>query len=197
MRMKYYLRGMGIGIMGSVLIFMVALIFYKPNLSDNEVIKRAEELGMVMADDQGTISEAQEEKTADDEVVYFGDDATDDNANLDPEVGTATSSTSTEPATSATKPEITVPIEEDETDSETTVSSNASTTVAGSVSIVGGDSSESVSRKLYNANLVENADDFNTYLVTHGYDRTLQNGDFDIPEGASYEDISRIITRKE
>ena len=191
MRMKYYLRGMGIGIMGTVIIFMIALIFYKPNLSDAEVMKRAGELGMVMGEGSGTVADAQSGDNADEgEVINFGDDDGDGVADsaADSTVGTATSSTSTEKPSSATTTD-----PSPSSNADTGDSASATTTL----NIAGGDSSETVSQKLYNADLVKNEDEFNSYLVEHGYDRTLQNGEFSIPDGASYEDISQIITHKD
>lgn len=211
MRMKYYLRGMGIGIMGTVLIFMVALIFYKPNLSDADVIKRAEALGMVMVGDEGTISEAQDSASESDDVLHFGDEeqAQDTSSNVDP-VANNDSATSSDTPAMTEKPQYTVPLSEDTEDSSADASddgtgtgsaasagnSSATTSKAGKITIAGGDSSETISRKLASADLIDDADEFNSYLVQHGYDRTLQNGEFSIPEGSSYEDISRIITHK-
>lgn len=48
MRFKYYLRGLGIGIFGSTILFIIFSGFHKPTISDEEVKKRASELGMVM-----------------------------------------------------------------------------------------------------------------------------------------------------
>ena len=214
MRMKYYLRGMGIGIMGTVIIFMIALIFYKPNLSDAEVMKRAGELGMVMGEGSGTVADAQNGDNADEgEVINFGDDDSDGVADsaVDSTVGTATSSTSTDKPSSATTTDPSPSSNADTGDSASagstgsdaaTTGGNGSTgtstsTKTTTLNIAGGDSSETVSQKLYNADLVRDADEFNSYLVEHGYDRTLQNGEFSIPDGASYEDISQIITHKD
>ena len=46
MRFKYYLRGAGIGVILTTLIFTIAFAVYKPTLSDEEIMKKAEELGM-------------------------------------------------------------------------------------------------------------------------------------------------------
>ncbi|WP_458457826.1 hypothetical protein [Pseudobutyrivibrio sp.] len=56
MRLKYYLRGIGIGIIFSTLFLTICLYFGKDSLaketiSDAEIIKRATELGMVMTDE--------------------------------------------------------------------------------------------------------------------------------------------------
>lgn len=51
MKLKYYLRGLGIGIIVTTLVLMVAFSGKKEKLSDQEIMQRAEQLGMVMADD--------------------------------------------------------------------------------------------------------------------------------------------------
>lgn len=64
MRFKYYLRGLGIGIFGSTLLFIIFSGFHKPTISDEEVKKRASELGMVMESTElfeGTDSESNTE----------------------------------------------------------------------------------------------------------------------------------------
>lgn len=52
MKLKYYLRGIGIGIIFSIIVFSVALTSNKTyDISDEEVMKRARELGMVYSSD--------------------------------------------------------------------------------------------------------------------------------------------------
>ena len=46
MRFKYYLRGAGIGVILTTLIFTIAFAVYKPTLSDDEIMQKAEALGM-------------------------------------------------------------------------------------------------------------------------------------------------------
>ena len=51
MKFKYYLRGAGVGILVTTLIFVIALALHSPDISDDEIISRAKQLGMVMAED--------------------------------------------------------------------------------------------------------------------------------------------------
>ena len=50
MKFKYYLRGLGIGILISTIILSISFAMKKNDLSDDEIIARAKELGMVMED---------------------------------------------------------------------------------------------------------------------------------------------------
>ncbi len=52
MKLKYYLRGAGIGVIIATLVFSIAYAFYKPTMSDEEIIKEATKLGMVSQTDE-------------------------------------------------------------------------------------------------------------------------------------------------
>ena len=51
MKLKYYLRGLGIGIILTTIILTISYSGRKTELTDEEIIKRAEVLGMVMKED--------------------------------------------------------------------------------------------------------------------------------------------------
>jgi hypothetical protein len=63
MRLKYYLRGLGIGIILTTLILTISRVNHK--MSDQEIINKAMELGMVMKEDpKGNLDEVlEQEKT--------------------------------------------------------------------------------------------------------------------------------------
>ena len=61
MKLKYYLRGLGIGIFATVIILTIASLGKKKDLTDEEIIARAKELGMVMEDRSGSIMDHLEE----------------------------------------------------------------------------------------------------------------------------------------
>ena len=56
-----------------------------------------------------------------------------------------------------------------------------------------GNGSEIVSRRLYEAGLVESAVEYNQFLVKNGYDRRLSVGNHEIPSGATHEEMARIL----
>ncbi len=64
------------------------------------------------------------------------------------------------------------------------------------LTIVRGDSSVSVSRRLYEAGLVESAVEFDKYLCKEGYDKYICVGTFEIAPDSDYETIAKIITKK-
>ena len=64
MKLKYYLRGLGIGILITTIIFMIFIRVDKNHImTDKEIMARAEELGMVMQeeDDSKTLEQLKEE----------------------------------------------------------------------------------------------------------------------------------------
>ncbi len=81
---------------------------------------------------------------------------------------------------------------EDEDDNKAIVSSAVKT-----ITVVSGDGSYSVAKKLENAGIITSASNYDAYLCEHGYDKKLQTGTFSIPADASDEQIARIVTRTE
>ena len=71
-----------------------------------------------------------------------------------------------------------------------------SSTAALSVTIVKGESSTAVAKKLQAAGIVADAMQFDQYLCLNGYDRHLVTGAHTIPAGASPRDIAEIITSR-
>lgn len=64
-----------------------------------------------------------------------------------------------------------------------------------SIKIVKGDNSVSVSRRMYEAGLVESAVEFDKYLCKNKYDKKISVGTFDIKFGLTFEQMAKIITR--
>ncbi|MBR1876017.1 MAG: hypothetical protein IJ805_02795 [Lachnospiraceae bacterium] len=71
-----------------------------------------------------------------------------------------------------------------------------SASAALSVTIVKGESSTAVAKKLQAAGIVADAMQFDQYLCLNGYDRHLVTGAHTIPAGASPRDIAEIITSR-
>lgn len=64
MKLKYYLRGLGIGIIVTTIILMICFSRQKSSVSDEEIMKRAAELGMIMPEEVGlTVENSEIEST--------------------------------------------------------------------------------------------------------------------------------------
>ena len=184
MKLKYYLRGLGIGILVTTVILSLAGVGRK-NMTDEEVVKRAKELGMV----ESTLLSDLPDQTKTDEVR-----PTEPEISLQPETS--------EPEESASTPETPVaPEETPEAPEETPVSpedGNPDIPAGETVTLVigRGESSTTVSKNLKRAGIVEDAAAFDRFLCNNGYDKKIITGTYEIPYGASEEEIAKIITRK-
>ena len=62
------------------------------------------------------------------------------------------------------------------------------------IKVISGDSSVSVSRRLFEAGLVESAVEFDKFLCENGYDKLIRVGTFTISEGSDFETIAHSLT---
>ena len=184
MKLKYYLRGLGIGILVTTVILSLAGVGRK-NMTDEEVVKRAKELGMV----ESTLLSDLSDQTKTDEVR-----PTEPEISLQPETSEPEESTST-PETPEAPEETPVAPEETPVSPE---DGNPDIPAGETVTLVigRGESSTTVSKNLKKAGIVEDAAAFDRFLCNNGYDKKIITGTYEIPYGASEEEIAKIITRK-
>ena len=191
MKLKYYLRGLGIGILVTAVIMGVTQGSRKETLSDREIRERAAALGMVepgnsLADLEAAETPAATEipEAAETPAATEIPEAAETPAATETPEAAETPAATEAPAATET-PEVTArptqkPAEEEEGSSYTFV-------------IQAGDSSYQVAYRLQQAGLVADARDFDNYLCSKGYDRKLKTGSYEIPETATEEEISEIL----
>ena len=237
MKLKYYLRGLGIGIVVTAIIMSIT---NKPEeMTDAQIKMRALELGMVeesvLADlqakeestDVETVEdilnqhaaekENQEEIPADAEVdnedtpvIESEEVATEEVAVTDSEE-VVSEETMVEENEEVTEDIVVTETEEDPVVEDVTVeNTNESIEEADDskqetdiedevvetytiIKVEKGNGSEIVSRRLYEAGLVESAVEYNQFLVKNGYDRRLSVWNHEIPSGATHEEMARIL----
>lgn len=73
----------------------------------------------------------------------------------------------------------------------------ANSATSKTITVNSGDGSHTVARKLVDAGVVTSAEDFDSFMCEHGYDKRLRTGTFLIPADASDEQIARIVTGAE
>ena len=66
MKLKYYLRGIGVGFIISAIMFMIAFPFYKPSLSQKDLEKIAEEKGYTLVEKESSTLKNDKKKKLDD-----------------------------------------------------------------------------------------------------------------------------------
>ncbi len=273
MKLKYYLRGMGVGVLLTAIIMGVALGGSGSKMSDAEVIKRARQLGMVEAestlsdyseatkesevteendesasgqkvDKEGTEvseevnqgeSEAGESVSSMDETAKESDEVGENSESVEaePDIALSSSASAETASTETVSAEVNNEASEETADvvntqtetnddqasqdntsvnneaaeessvvsnsSENTnaVSESAQPTDVNYVVVVipGGSDSDTCARIIREAGLIEDGIGFNKYLENQGLDRYIRSGTKQIPRGASFEEIARIITR--
>lgn len=175
MKLKYYLRGLGIGILVTAAILTI-VYHTKGSMSDSQIMKRAAQLGMVMA-------------STEDDTLFAQTTQVDTTIR---ETGTISVEETT------TVVETTEAVTEASTEKPTEAPTEAPTepAVAEAVlTISPGMYSESVSAELVRLGIITNQKEFNSYLVNNGYAECIQTGDFKIKADMSYDEIARIITK--
>lgn len=223
MKLKYYLRGLGIGIIVTAVIMGVASGNRKETLSDREIKERAAALGMI---EQGTLLSDLEAPSASPEGEEDTLSSEEETKTPEPlEVQTAEPSAvpeeseapSEEPVAAQTEEPAQTPAGESgkmqeaeeipEADTEAQDGEEAAQdgedgaepagTPAGEVTIqiLSGEGSYTICRKLEDAGLIASASSFDAYLYTNGYDRKLCTGTYQVPVGAEPETIAAILTR--
>ena len=197
MKLKYYLRGLGIGMAVTALILGISFSGRQgqeaQTLTDEQIRERASELGMVDSSEltlAALQNSAQPQITMEPEVTEESKLTADPETTTEPEA-TAEPEMTTKPETTA-EPEMTTKPEATEEPELITAPEQSQTTIT----IKKGSDSGSVSRVLYEAGLVENAKAFDNYLCNNGYSRSINPGIYEIAPGTSEEEIAKIITGK-
>lgn len=204
MKLKYYLRGLGIGIVVTAIIMTVALGNKQP-MTDEEVVERAKELGMIentVLADIGSKDEATQENNGE-----TGDGETDnqetdnketDNKETDNKEISGQEKEDEETANQKNEDDEEGDLEDlKENDESTDEKQNATQKDVVSITVVGGDSSWTVAKRMEEAGLIDSAKDFDAHLCRYGYDKKISVGTYDIPTTATHEEMAKILTKSE
>ena len=168
MRFKYYLRGAGIGILFATIIMMVAFHSHGSNISDDEVVQRAGELGMVWSE-------------------------TESESEIETEAESQTESVQNEEQQEASNPDTSSNLEEEIPEFENQDVPAPENDSVVKITVVQGEVCRTLAEDLVAAGLIEDAEDFRKYMGDHNYANSIHVGEFEIPRGSSYEEIARIL----
>lgn len=208
MKLRYYMRGLGIGMLITALILILSGRT-SGQLSDEQIKARAAELGMVM-EDKSVLKESEaspsamleetEEKTeeVEPEEVRPEEQA---EKQQEPEETATESKVADQQETENDKPGEQVEkqqepenVEPEEAKPDEAESETQAETVT--ITVRSGASSVSVAKQIEDAGLVSSAGDFDRYLCQNGYDKKICVGTYTIPMDATEEEIARVITKK-
>lgn len=219
MKLRYYLRGLGIGMLVAALVLILSGVS-GGKMSDEAVKKRASELGMVeknksVLEDIDQEDAGQEE--TDEEQPGAGEDIKPQEP--DQEDGTAPSEEGGEMQTPEQKEEVSPEQQEtgdtqkdDEIKEQTLaeeieqradevagraeeIADNAPKGQVVSFTVVQGESSIEVARKAEEAGLVGSAAVFDRFLIDNGYDKRISIGTYEIRVGETEKEIADKITK--
>lgn len=191
MKLKYYLRGIGIGMIVTTVILMIAFaVRGEQPLTDDEIRTRAAELGMVMPEDLPASDKLADTEQSGDGKEGTGDSQKESQGAQEPAVEDAEADAAGEKEADG-QGGSTAPVSDDKEDK-----TQPEVIEQVEVTIVGGEYSDDVSEKLEKAGVIEDADDFNNYLSEGGYDSRIQPGNYVIPLDADYDTIIKLITEK-
>lgn len=221
MRLKYFLRGVGIGILVTTIILTVTHSSER-RMSDSEVIDRAIELGMSFSASHSGQQSSTEESSPEESSAgreNSSDDVTDDlqhesetETEMESQSPSETVSESTsdgeaspgkesEAVTGMTTQAIT---ETTETTTELTTENNNAGSAAGvmnnevtcTINITKGMSSRTVCDMLKQNGIIEDAADFDRYLIKTGYDDKIRVGEVEVNSGMTYEELTALLYKK-
>lgn len=176
MKRKYYLRGIGVGILfATIILFTAYSISGQGKMTDEEVIARAEELGMIKS---GSVL---------------------DNLTKPASTEDTSNSSETEPSTTET------PSTEDtgtdtEASTENTQEPDTGTEAVDpnvrmvKFTVVSGMNSWNVATILQDQGVIADAADFDAYLEENGYSSRISTGEYTIAVGSDYETIAKLLT---
>lgn len=224
MKLRYYLRGLGIGMLVAALVLVLSGNT-GGKMSDEAVKRRASELGMVEKDKtvledvaEGKASEKNEETAAKPQVEESGtvsenvpgvqtavsDERPEETAGMTPQGSREDESL---PGGQEEKEEKPQESEEQETAEKIEqraeevaergheVAENSVPETIVTFVVQHGDSSISVARRAQELGLVASAADFDVFLCQNGYDKRISVGSYEITVGASEKEIADKITR--
>lgn len=212
MKLKYYLRGLGVGIIFTAIIMGIAFSGNKKEtLTDAEIIERAKLLGMEMKEDTKESSEQEpvdkqkepeqkslespepkdnkaEDNISGEDTPSESDDAQNDSEEDEPEKDSSSESADSKEDENTTK--------ETSSNPESGQSSQQEETQdVVEIRIEEGDYSDLISRKLFQAGLISDASAFDNYLTKNGLDESLRIGVHKIPKGSTQEEIVEILQK--
>lgn len=194
MKLKYYLRGLGIGIAVTAAVLMLAG-GNKESLTDEEIIARAKELGMVESVTLSQLSSENEETSQDVSEEVSEEVSQGDSEEISEEESQVSSEENTSEEASEEVSE-TEPSEEVSEEVSEEPSQNPTSEVIDEYVIIevgAGDGSDTVSVKLEAAGMVEDAQMYDDFLCANGYDKILQTGVHEIPRTADWDMIAEIL----
>ncbi len=201
MRLKYYLRGLGLGIIFAVFIMMVGYRNHGSSMSDSEIIEKAKTLGMVETEDTSGMksdkkTDNKTDEKSDKKIDTSEPDTTIADTSAAEDTQTGTDNTDADNIAGTADADTTAPSDVAATDSAASDAAQPQQNTTFTVTVGSGDTCRMIAERLQAAGIIDDAEKFRAYMGQKGVDQFIADGNHEIPYGASYDDIINILTRK-
>lgn len=200
MKFKYFLRGLGVGIVFACIICLAA---YQEKASDKmtdaEIIERAKQLGMVEQENQiGDLlkdknSSEQQEEDQTKETTPVSEQTTSEKQSTEKTSTTQESGTGKVSSTEKNSSEQQTNKKETAT-TEQADKANSSTEETVEITVEKGSSSYPICQKLESLGMIKDAAEFDTYLIENGYANRIRVGTHKLTKGMDYKAIAEAIS---
>lgn len=201
MKLKYFLRGLGSGIVLTALV--IALTTKAP--SDASIIEKAKELGMISKDEKGLSTTELSKLTGENDEPSKNSEQTDTKGKekLEKDISTIDKATTEEEKTDKATPDEATTEEDLKSDDDNKgISKNENSEKEINIEsenimieIKYGMHSESVSRLLEESKIINSANELNQYMINKGYQTRIQPGIYVMSAQISYDEIIEMIAR--
>lgn len=204
MKLKYYLRGIGIGIIVTAIILSIVngVSNSSNKMTNPQIVEKAKELGMVTKDEYDIVKQDLNTAKGDIDDLKAELSKADTKENKESDDGSNDSEETQADAKSTDESKT------DQTDSKSSDEEKAKSSDKAkltdpsqmakdiSFTISSGMGSEDVAKVLEQKGIIVSASEFNKYLVESGNANYLQVGEFKADEGESYDSIIKKITKQ-
>lgn len=185
MKLKYYMRGLGIGIIVTSLLMGYSNKTHatdqKSQLVTETNVEETDNSSLTLREQNDALSQVDvsEEETG--------------SAEQNDNIGEITSESETfsKESVSENPSEEEVVTDIDGQEGTSTLLKNGDKVI---ITVNTGEGSGTVARKLENAGVIDNASEFDAYLMQHGYDKSISRGDHEVVVGSSWMEIAKQLT---
>ena len=184
MKLKYYLRGLGIGIIVTTIILVSCFSMQKPKMTDAQIIEKASQLGMIMPE-QDSVVAAETETTEPEERQPKNEQ----------QVAAEEAQQETEQQTEVPKEQATEETQQDAPSEDTENAENEESAQQEPFTLVvnRGDVCRTMCENLAANGVIDDSEGLRKYLSEVGYASFISAGTYQIPYHASYEEITNIL----
>lgn len=208
MKRKYYMRGLGIGVIVTAILFTLVFPKNKQEMTEAEIIAKAKELGYVKKTEGVTPEDIDKIKEQEgigttpegtQESTITPDTTPEPSGTPGPTMSPVPTPDAPTPPEEPDKPDApvtptNVPTKEVLPDTPTPAPTKAPATGEITVKVERGMTASKVARLLESAGVIDSAAEFASYLRENNLADEINIGTFSIPAGASYKEIGKLLT---